>query len=289
MQRDRRKTMLKVIAENENGEKLEITNETRYKTTITGLNPVNAVVNTTAIGEYDGTILNSTRLENRNIVITTIPQGKIEENRLSLYRIFRTKKKVTLYISGNREVYTEGVVESFQLDHGENPQKAQISILCTNPKLQAMEEKEENSVEISNLFEFPFSIQEEGIEFSTLEIKEVIAVENEGEIETGMILEFYASGGKVKNPVVYSVKTHGSIGFLCEMEENQRIRVNTTRGEKEVTSTFEGKQTNFFGQLIKPAEWFQVEQGENLYTVSAEEGLENLNVTFKTRTAYQGV
>lgn len=281
--------MLKITVENEKGEKLNVTDEARYKTTFTGFNPVNAVINKTAAGNYDGTTLNGTRLDNRNIVITSVIQGNIEENRLNLYRIFQTKRKVRVYAEGARKVFIDGVVETFQLDHGENPQKAQISILCTKPHLLEVEEREENSLVIKNMFEFPFSIPQEGIELSILEAKDVINVQNDGEIETGMILEFYAEGGKVKNPIVYSAKTHGAIGFLCEMEENERIRVNTMRGEKSAVRIYEQKEENYFGKLKKPAEWFQLPPGDNLFTVTAEEGAQHLNVSFRRRVAYQGV
>lgn len=66
-------------------------------TSIEGLNPSNGSINTSKLATVDGTIYNSGRVEQRNIVITIVPNNNIEKNRIRLYEFFKPVKKITLY------------------------------------------------------------------------------------------------------------------------------------------------------------------------------------------------
>ena len=61
-----------LIIKNYKGESYELTHnyERYYVKSITGLTPPSAVINTSVSGSYDGSFYNSSRLEQRNIVIT---------------------------------------------------------------------------------------------------------------------------------------------------------------------------------------------------------------------------
>ena len=71
-----------LIIKNYKGETYELTHnyERYYVKSITGLTPPSAVINTSVSGSYDGSFYNSSRLEQRNIVITVGLKGEVEEN-----------------------------------------------------------------------------------------------------------------------------------------------------------------------------------------------------------------
>ena len=146
---------------NRAGEILTLTNrETEFQVeSIRGLSPVPAQVNMTPMAGLDGAQFNSAKIQTRNIVIMLRIRGDVEKNRLTLYRFFRTKEKHRFYFSNeSRSVYTDGYVESAEVDLFELGQRLQISIICPNPFFQSDEEKSVGITNIVPLFEFPFAI-----------------------------------------------------------------------------------------------------------------------------------
>lgn len=102
-------------------------------TSIEGLGPGKATVNTTEIPTSDGGIVNSVRLSGKNIVIKFKFTGvtSVEEARLLSYRTFPIKKKVTFYIeTDNREATIDGYVESNEPVVFSKDCEMQVSILC---------------------------------------------------------------------------------------------------------------------------------------------------------------
>ena len=102
-------------------------------TSIEGLGPGKATVNTTEIPTSDGGIVNSVRLSGKNIVIKFKFTGvtSVEEARLLSYRTFPIKKKVTFYIeTDNREAAIDGYVESNEPVVFSKDCEMQVSILC---------------------------------------------------------------------------------------------------------------------------------------------------------------
>lgn len=281
--------MIEIIAENQYGTQLNLTGNNDYRTTATGFDPSNAVINTSTIGNNDGTVINSARVDNRNIVLSVVLQNHVESARLALYNVFRPKQKVRLYLNTDmRKVYIDGFVESIELDHFSNPQTAQISILCTFPFFRNVNEKVQESLFVESLFEFPFTIEAAGIPFSEFHSLVFVTLFNDGEVSAGMEIEFEAHADVV-NPIIYSETTHGAIGIMTTLERGQRVIVNTTVGEKSVTGIIDGKEVNYIRYLNKNPEWFQLSAGENYYTFAADSGLEALNVIFRYTDLYEGV
>ena len=281
--------MVEIIAENQNGSQLNLTTDNNYRTTVSGLNPANAVINTSTIASSDGSVINSARVDNKNIVLTVVLQNNVEAARLVLYNVFHTKQDIRLYVkTGQRYVYIDGKVENIELDHFSNPQTAQISLLCPFPFFKDVYEKTIESLSVDALFQFPFSVCESGIPFSEFSQIVFVTLFNDGEINGGINLEFEAQG-VVVNPIVYSVATHGAIGIMATLNKGDRVIVNTIKGMKSVTGFINGQEVNYIRYLNKNPEWFQLSQGENYYTINAESGIENLNVIFRYSDIYEGV
>lgn len=102
-------------------------------TSIDGLGPVKANVNMTELSTSDGSVFNSARQPERNIVINALftHPTSIEEARLLTYKYFPVKEKVHLLIeTDNRTVETDGYVESNEPDIFSEESGCQISILC---------------------------------------------------------------------------------------------------------------------------------------------------------------
>ena len=134
--------MFTLKVENSKGAILELTdNEENYQITkISGLNPPNANINTSNYANSDGFSFDSSRIPNRQVVITVYINGDVEKNRLTLYKYFRNKEWCKIYYeSESRNVYIEGYVQTLEVSPFDMKQIAQISILCPNPYFKDLE------------------------------------------------------------------------------------------------------------------------------------------------------
>ncbi len=100
---------------------------------ITGLDPGNAVINSTAIAGMDGTRFNSARLNNRQIVIYLKLEGDPEAARRELYSKFPNKAEVTLTVTTFTTASITGHVSGISCGTFDQKEILQMSILCDDP------------------------------------------------------------------------------------------------------------------------------------------------------------
>ena len=282
--------MFTLKVENDRGEVLNLTSNPDYTVyNIDGLTPPRATVSTSVNATMDGSSVNNTRVEKRNIVIYTTINGAVEAKRISLYKYFPVKRDVKLYFSnGTRDTVIEGVVELIECNLFSNRQVAQISIICPKPYFKSVEQLVTHFSDISKLFAFPFSIPESGIEFSAMTSNIRKSIINVGDVPTGVIMELVANG-TVVNPVIYDVlkRTHMALNFT--LQPSDKIIINTNVGEKSINLVRNGVATNILGNMVHDSDWFILESGDNVFTFDAESGNNNLQITFTTSLLYSGV
>lgn len=260
---------------------------TVYK--IEGLAPPQASINTSVNTTIDGSIINSARVESRNIVIYLAIEGNVEANRINLYKYFPVKKNITLYFkNGKRDVFIEGTVELIECDLFTNRQVAQISIICGKPYFKAVESLITTFNSVISLFEFPFSIPKEGIEFSAITQNPRQCIVNTGDVETGVVISLYAFG-TVVNPTIYDVQKRTSIKLNYTLLPTDEVIINTNVGEKSITLLRDGESINLLGYMARGSEWFTLEAGDNVFTYESDSGDSGLQVTFTTSLLYSGV
>lgn len=281
--------MFQLIAENKKGDRLTLTNNRAFDILeIQGLNPAPAVINTVAVSGLDGTRYNSSRVEQRNIVLTLAIHFPIEQNRLKLYGIFMPKSWIRLfYKTSRRDVYIDGYVETFENNPFTQSQQPQISIICPQPFWKANGIVNVDFSRSVALFEFPFSIPSAGIEFSTLETTTSATV-NVGEAETGAIVYFYAADAVV-NPKIYNNTTQQFFGVDITMQSGDLITINSNKGEKAVTLLRGTTTTNLLDDRTDGSEWLMFAAGENLLTIDAASGLDDLRASLSVVQLYEGV
>jgi hypothetical protein len=281
--------MFLLAVENERGERLELTHNNNYDViSVEGLNPPTAAINTANVAGLDGSRFNSSKIEQRNIVITLNIRPHIEANRLALYRYIRVKRYIKVYYKNDfRDVFIEGFVESFENNLFTQLQQPQISIICPNPFWRSTRNTLVDFSNLTALFEFPFSIPSSGIEFSRIN-KVTMTLINAGDVETGAVIKFHASAA-VTNPVFYN-RTNGTFfGFNLVMIEGDEITLNTLQGEKSVILTRENETTNILSSRQSGSSWITFEPGENEISFGADDGSAALTVTVIAVQKYEGV
>lgn len=282
--------MYTLIAENKYGEQLEITNNPRYDITdIDGLYPPEGVINTTRVANTDGSVFNSSRVNDRTITITMAINGPAEANRLLLYRYFKTKYPVRLYYkNGVRDVYIDGYVSKFSVEYFDKKQTAQIEISCPMALFRAVKESVTEFSNTENMFVFPFTIEAAGIPFSEITLGEQKTIINGGDVETGVVIKLNALS-RVLNPKLYNVDTADHMFLNVEMEPGDEITINTRKKEKSIILLRDGVQSNIVGKLDAGSTWFNLVPGDNVFTYEADEFPENLQCIFIINNQFEGV
>lgn len=282
--------MYELSVKNASGDVLNISTSKDYIVyKIDGLTPPSANISTSVNAVDDGSKINNSRLENRNIVIYTTIEGDVEKNRINLYKYFTPKNNVTLmFKNGTRDVEIDGIVEMIECDLFTNKQIAQISIICPNPYFRSAESYTESFSDVQSLFSFPFAIGESGVPFSSISTNVRKSIVYTGDVKTGIIIELFANG-TVVNPVIYDVlkKTHMALNLT--MQESDKIVINTNPNQKSVSLVRNGISINALGYLIPDSAWLALSAGDNVFTYDADSGNSYLQITFKTSILYGGV
>lgn len=275
-------------------------------TSITGLGPGKANVNTTEVATNDGSLFNSSRLPSRNIVISLkyMWADSIEDARQKSYKYFPIKKKITMLIeTDNRQAEIEGYVESNDPTIFSNSEGSDISIVCPDPFFYSAGKNGINTTifyGVEPLFEFPFS--NESL-FEKLLIMGEIKNETErvvvynGDAEIGVTIAIHAIG-EASNITIYNTGTREVMRIDTDKMQKftgsgiiagDDVIICTVKGNKSVSLFRNGKTTNILNCLDKNADWFQLAKGDNIFAYTAESGSTNLQFKIENRIIYEGV
>lgn len=276
---------------------------------ITGLGPAKANVNTTEVSTNDGSLFNSARLSQRNIVldmvfINTVYGESIEDLRQKSYKYFPLKKSVELTIeTDNRYVKTTGYVESNEPNIFSSQEGTQISIICPDPYFYSAGEDGNNVTNfysIDPMFEFRFSnesLDEPLLVFGEIQIKTEGVITYHGDSEIGVMIYIHAIG-PATNINIYNTETREVMRINTEkissltgkgIVASDDIVINTAKGEKSITLIREGVSYNILNCLDKNTDWFTLAKGDNIFAFTADSGVTNLQFRVENKVIYEGV
>ena len=284
--------MYSLIVENKYKQQMELThNEAYVIESIEGLDPPEAVINTTRNANADGTVYNSSYVKERQIIITLAINAPVEENRIQLYKYFKSKYPVKLYYKNNsRNVFIEGYCKKPLIEFFTKKEIAQITILCPNPFFSGAVNEITDFSTVYPLFEFPFSIEEPPgeIEFAEIILDQEKNIRNNGDVETGAVF-ILKSRGSVVDPVIYNVESNVYFRLNISMIQGDEIYINTKTKQKTVTLTRDGVTTNIIGNLDGGSTWLVFDPGDNIFMATAEESAENLDCYCILTDQFEGV
>ena len=272
-------------------------------TEIDGLGPVKANINTTELATMDGSLFNSARLTNRNLVISGLFTfaKTIEDARLTSYKYFPIKQPLIFQIeTDNRVATTTGYVETNEPDIFSEKSSFKISIVCESPYFQAKSKDITTFAGVDAKFKFPYKNPhptKKLTKFGEIVYKKERSVYYNGDAETGCTIVIHAIG-LVKNVKIYNIQTREVMSIDTDRLESltggpfdagDTITVCTIEGKKSITLLREGHTTNILNVLGKDVDWFKLAKGENLFTFVAEYGETNLQFKIISQVLYEGV
>lgn len=241
---------------------------------VEGLNPPPMTVNTSASGNIDGTFFNSTRAEQRNIVLTILPRGRnIETNRQLLYQIFPLRKEIVLrFKNKNRDVTISGYVESIEGSLFDNPQTFTVSIICPQPYFKSFLPNTQNIYPVaSDAF-------------------------NAGGFETGMEIDIdideTMTGTAVQGLKILNRSLNTFIGFTAGFTRGSHIHISTFRGNLSADATINivPYHLNLLRYLTDGSSWIKLRAGQNSLSFETSNDTSNyVTATIKWYDLYAGV
>lgn len=279
-----------LILENASGEQLNLTTTAnQYMTSaIDGLNPPNGTISTSTYAGMNGSYLNNAFIEKRNVVISFEMRGfGIEKRRHELYKVVKTSRYIKVYYrTANIDVYTEGYVETCEIENFEQFTSGQISIICPDIYRYSTETQIAEYSQILGAFHFIFPDDDKPFPLGKYNTQNIMTIQNDGD-EVRFTLEI--SGGSAKNPTLYNAETDEYMQIIGDIEEGDIIRITTKTGNKTVTLEREGVQENIINRLVTGSTWLTLRTGENKFYLRASGGIYNLKVRLIHRNAYLGV
>jgi hypothetical protein len=276
---------------------------------VLGLGPSKANINTTEVSTNDGSLFNSARLNQRNIVfdfifVDSVNRENIEDVRQKSYKYFPLKKNLDLLIeTDNRIVKTTGYVESNEPNIFSSQEGSQISIICPDPHFYSAGPDGNNTTVfygVESVFEFPFSnesLTDPLIVFGNIQNKTENVITYKGDSEIGITIQIHAIGG-AGSITLYNTGTRESMRIdTVKLEAltgsgivaGDDIIIKTQKGDKSITLIRGGKTTNILNCLDKRSDWFSLAKGDNIFAFTAESGTTNLQLWINNKVIYEGV
>lgn len=285
---------------NERGGSIEFSRNSVFRVNIpkqvTGIADVfNDIYSISSMGQDGDTDVGS-RIEPREIeILGSINERKrdrILEYRRLMNRVLNPQYAGTLtYDYGDfRRVIDCKVDTATKIPHDAIFQDFTLLLKCSNP-FWRKEGKTRNDIATwMGAFEFPVEIPFlEGWEIGYREPSLIVDVLNEGDVKTGIRVEFRALG-EVLNPIILNVDRQDEFILInMKMLAGDVLVVNTGYGEKEVTLTRNGVTTDAYRYLDPDSTYMQLVAGDNLFRYNASSNLENLEVSIYHDDLYLGV
>lgn len=273
-------------------------------TSITGLGPMKANINSTELATMDGDLYNSSRATKRNIVFSLeflAINKTIEELRLESYKFFPVKRDIRILVeTDNRRAEITGYVESNEPDIFSEKEGCQISVLCLDPYFHTLQPNRTIFSGVDPQFEFPFSnesLDEKLINFGEIYQDTDRSIINDGDETVGITIRARMTG-TVRGLVIWNVTMKEMMGIDdgkletltgSKLKAGDEIIIETTKGKKSAILRRSGKKTNIRNCLKKPIDWLQLQRGENVFAYITEEGQLKVLLTIENRILYEGV
>lgn len=281
--------------ENKLGQSITFTNSAPYM--FDDITTIHNVDNHSYKGAgQDGSHYLGNTLDERDVSIKTYligrDKGHYDRLKTKLYQVFNPKlgEGHLIYTDDHKTRKINCVVDKvpFLVEMNNRTGKVNIDLLSNEGFWKDInEQKEEIALWVGD-FEFPLEMLETGIEMGHREPSLIVNCFNDGDVESGMRIEFKALA-TLTNPSLFNVNTREFMKINKEMVAGEIIAVTTYFANKRITSRKHNIETNAFNYIDQESTFLQLDQGDNLFRYNADSGIDNLEVSIYHYDRYLGV
>lgn len=178
-----------------------------------------------------------------------------------------------------------------------------VDLMCPDPYMLNVDNFGKNMAHYTKQFHFPwhslarratnksqYPVEARGLMlggmitgYRTLHKEVVLA--NDGDVPTGVQIQFVAKRGGVKNPKITNTKTGQFIRIVCSMKIGDILLIDTDARHQVI----ELNGINCYQRIDRQSEPFELDVGDNYLEYDADENYTNLDVNLYYRPKYLGV
>lgn len=272
-----------------------------FLTSFSGMYDTDFDVFTSENANIDGSIYQSSRIGQRNIVLTIKNRSKHSDGRHLLARIFAKGQCGTLQysngvVSRKIDYYTEKADFSDQGVRSDDSGivTATISLICPDPYFYDLYDTSFTMSSFMPSFSFKHAFMVAKEEFGYRQKEKIKVINNDLSVDgTGMTIKI-SCNGSVKNPSITRVEDHahiyiGTTAKPLNLVAGDVVTVTTESGNKKVTLTHDGNTSSINQYLSEDSSFLQLRRGTNSIGYSADEGVDSMIIGISYRQRYTSV
>jgi hypothetical protein len=287
---------MKLLLINKNNQVLDLYNS-RSKwvvKAVEGLHGIETDIVETESPYVDGSETDHVKALPRGIEITLKLKGNVQESIDYFTSIVKSKQYVTLReVDEKRDITIRGIVTIPPYTRMMRSCEIVFTVYCGKPYWEDIEYVVNTISQEVALLQFPedgLYFPEDGIPFSVYDLSLEQVFTNNGDVSVGMLIGLVAIGD-VKNPRI-SCSSGDQKGWYMQvnitLKADDELKINTEKGNKYITinglETYNGDPILNYLEFVG-YDWLQLEQGDNVFNVTAESGAEyiHLDIVYKGR------
>lgn len=301
----------KIIATNQKGDNVELDLADPWAGGIavvgaSGLGPSEGTINMVDFATADGALFNSSRIQSREIQLNLQFLGNdIEAVRHKLLRYFRVKHQIILdFVTDTRQSYIVGYVDKNEIDIFSQKEGSTLTIKCPNPFFRLRDPaKGTNTVQFTTatpIFEFVFEDPQPDsptLMFGAMTPTGETVINYEGDADTSTVIDIQFLG-PAQGIKLFNTTTQSKINidtneiariFGSAVKAGDRISISSAVGDKHVKAYRDGKVYNALSALDKDSAWVFLTPGDNMITVRADSGIDNVSAMITFENLYESI
>lgn len=260
---------------------------------VTGLEPVKASLTTQQNIGTNGVSVTNVCTAGRSITLNLALEGISPQTaRRKIYNVATPGEEVVILIYTEGRAYkATGYVEAVQVDTWSTLQQVQLDLLCSSPYLESVESTLKVGSNVQRKFQFPFHTDSgEFLYFGEKQDIVQTVIQYDGEIPTGAIFSIIASE-PMENPIITNIVSGYSLGITGSLAKDEELQICTETGSKsiKIVNQLTGAEKNALKLKAQSFDWLQLEQGENILVLSADQGAQTAVFTVEYSEKYVGI
>jgi hypothetical protein len=278
---------MNLVLINKNGQELDLLRNRHFiLASAEGLHGIEVDIGESESPYMDGVNIESVKALPRGIELTLVLRGDVEQAINAVTSVVKSKQMVTLKEDSSKgEIIVKGVVSIPPYSRMMQSCKIVLSIYCGQPYWEDLNQMGTEIAEAINLLFFPEGGQyftEIGRPFGMVDSRIEKGFVNDGDTDVGMIITINTYG-EVTNPRI-SCASGSQNGWWMQLNtvlaDKDEVVISTVRGNKYITINGEDM---YNGEPVESllefngTDWLQLEQGGNVFNITAESGDTNLH------------
>lgn len=277
----------KLTLQNEAGRIIDINDGKNFQVlNCRGLTPPSAELFLSKSPNRKGARYNGSSLSERTIEIDIKLLGDIEANRNLLYDWANPESYCRInYLNSLKNVYCEGIVESATPELFTNSQVMSIVIVCSDPYLKSLYTIFQEINQYLKQFTFPFSIDRNGIPFSTSKNSTLTTFTYNG-VRVGF-KAYVIIKGEINRIQITNQRDASYFALSKHFEAEQILLIDSLASPKKVTNLTTGE--NLLKYMSAKSTWLKLFTGQNQFSYEVDTNSEDVEVTFSLNDRFLGV